>query len=113
VLKLSIIAWFEINQAYIAAALCENKSRPELVCCGKCVLRKELRKADNAEQKSQKNTSEKQERTAQVHFVLPPIIAIPEGINLAALQLQHAIMPRHFNTNICLSIFHPPSLSYS
>lgn len=112
VLKLSIVAWFEINQDYIAATLCENKARPELVCCGKCVLRKALRKADNAEQKSQKNTNEKEERTAQVHFVLPLAISIPESCVAAGIQVQRAILPHHFNRHLSRSIFHPPSCIY-
>lgn len=114
VLKLSIVVWFEINQDYIAATLCENKARPELVCCGKCVLHKELRKADEAERKSHKDTNEKQERAAQVHFVLPAAIALPDNvIGQNDLQVQHPIAPHHFNTNISLSIFHPPSIFYS
>lgn len=113
VLKLSIVAWFEINQEYIAANLCENRTRPELVCCGKCVLRKALRKADNAEQKNQKNTTEKEERTAQVHFVLPVAIAIPESLSAADIKVQHAILPHHFNRHLSRSIFHPPICFYS
>ena len=109
VLKLSIVAWFELNQEYIASTLCENRDKPELVCCGKCVLTKQLKKADDTEQKDKKNTQSKAERTAMVVYVLPSV----SEQNLHQflyrdLQVQNPVVPRHFTVSVLQSIFHPP-----
>ncbi|RAJ05167.1 hypothetical protein LX64_02321 [Chitinophaga skermanii] len=36
---------YNLNQAYIAANLCENKNKPQMHCNGKCHLKKQLNKA--------------------------------------------------------------------
>ena len=113
VLKLSIVGWFEINQEYIAATLCENKNKPELVCCGKCVLTKELKKADDVEQKSQNNAPSKEERTAMVVFVLPEQTPITSPIQEIIPSLQNPKTAKHHGILAVHSIFHPPSFIYS
>lgn len=50
-LRLGVFAYYELNKAYIAKNLCENKSRPELNCCGKCYLNKQLKKVDESDKK--------------------------------------------------------------
>lgn len=35
---------YQINKEYIAKNLCENKDKPEMNCCGKCVVKKALEK---------------------------------------------------------------------
>jgi len=109
VLKLSIYAWFEINQEYIAATLCENKNKPELVCCGKCVLTKQLKKADDVEQKGQKNLPGKEERSIGVCFVLPQNISATITFNPKNSSVKRAVLPNLFDSGITKSIFHPPS----
>lgn len=113
VLKLSIVAWFEINQDYIAATLCENKARPELVCCGKCVLTKQLKKADSGEQKDKSNTPTKAEKTAIVVFILPTNKGLDKLSATNILAIQNPIHPNHFEVAISEAIFHPPSQVYS
>lgn len=111
VLRLSIYAWFEINQEYIAATLCENKNRPELVCCGKCVLTKQLKKADDVEQKGQKNLPGKEERGAGVCFVLPQNINATITFNPKNSSVKRAVLPHLFDSGITKSIFHPPTFT--
>ncbi len=113
VLKLSIVAWFEINQEYIAATLCENKNKPELVCCGKCVLTKELKKADDVEQKSQNNAPSKEERTAMVVFVIPEQNQISSPFQSLISAIQHPKTAKHHGILAVNAIFHPPSFIYS
>lgn len=113
VLKLSIVAWFEINQEYIAATLCENKNKPELVCCGKCVLTKELKKADDVEQKNQNNAPSKEERTAMVVFILPEQAKISSPFQEIISCIQHPAIAKHHGILALHSIFHPPSWFYS
>lgn len=112
VLKLSIVAWFEINQEYIAATMCENKSRPELVCCGKCILTKQLAKADAAEKKEKGNTPVKVDKTASVVFILPEISG-PTQKSFTTSSIQHPGSRTLFADGIATAIFHPPNKLYS
>lgn len=48
------IAYFTTNRAYIAKVLCENRTRPQLNCNGKCYLAKKL--------KQQKDKTDKETR---------------------------------------------------
>lgn len=41
------LAEYAVNYNYIVKTLCENKSKPELHCNGKCYLSKELAKANS------------------------------------------------------------------
>lgn len=45
--RMLIIADFYANQSYIAQNLCENRDKPTMHCCGKCVLRKKLAQQEN------------------------------------------------------------------
>ena len=46
-----LVVGYELNRAFITANFCENKAKPELKCNGKCHLAKELKKAEQADQK--------------------------------------------------------------
>ena len=112
VLKLSIVAWFELNQEYIAATLCENRDKPELVCCGKCVLTKQLKKADDTEQQDKKNTQNKAEQHSMVVYVLP---SDPDqqlySSDYPELAVQNPVVPAHFAVAVLAAVFHPPGNS--
>lgn len=110
VLKLSIYAWFELNQEYIAATLCENKSRPELVCCGKCVLSKRLNSADGTDRNNPKHPAPKHDKTEITSFVLPGSAIVTPIASVAAVTPKNG-------TAACLNeqirehrIFHPPGV---
>lgn len=40
--NIGIYTWFQIDQAYIASELCENRFIPESDCGGHCVLEKKI-----------------------------------------------------------------------
>lgn len=70
---LGVLAWFKVNQVYIAANLCENRDRPEKGCNGNCVLEKNLRIADAKPQDEQlpsSPTSAKSSDRLPLFFVL-------------------------------------------
>ncbi|MBL7753239.1 MAG: hypothetical protein JNM44_02085 [Chitinophagaceae bacterium] len=46
--RLSVLIKWQWNQAYIAANLCENRSKPEMNCCGRCVLKKDLQALESS-----------------------------------------------------------------
>ena len=53
-----IFVSFKINQDYIARNLCENRAIPGEKCCGKCLLKKQLKK-DEQKQDSRLPSSQK------------------------------------------------------
>jgi lipopolysaccharide export LptBFGC system permease protein LptF len=54
-----LIASFDINQKYIASALCENRNHPEKHCNGHCFLNKQL----NNQEKQNGNAGTSKEKT--------------------------------------------------
>jgi len=54
--RLFVYAGFGINQKYIAANLCENRSKPWLHCNGKCYLMKKVKQAEEKEKSEERQT---------------------------------------------------------
>ncbi|HVD97404.1 MAG TPA: hypothetical protein VNB90_04305 [Cytophagaceae bacterium] len=50
-IKTGIVAYFHLNQKYIAETLCENKNNVSMHCKGKCYLKKKLKEQDKQESK--------------------------------------------------------------
>lgn len=48
--KLTVYTCYELNKAYIAKNLCENRNKPQMKCNGKCHLAKELKSEEKREQ---------------------------------------------------------------
>lgn len=94
-----------MNREYVSTVLCENKARPELKCCGKCYLRKQLRKTE--EQGTGKPLVEKQQKT-DVIFLLPERIAVPFIAEAQQLILRDRYAASYHAAAIT-DIFHPPS----
>lgn len=44
------VAYYQINQEYIAAVLCINKTKPASSCNGKCYLSKKMKEQERQEQ---------------------------------------------------------------
>ncbi|WP_233506596.1 hypothetical protein [Flavobacterium sp. AG291] len=97
---------YVINYDYIAKELCENKTKPQMHCNGKCHLMKELAKAAE-EQKQESDRKSAQENAevlffqAPVEFAFSPVIAIPYSKN----ETVYCNLYSHSNT---VSFFHPP-----
>lgn len=66
-----ILINYEINKEYISKNLCENRDKPEMDCCGKCVVKKDLEK-DNAANKA---TISKEKETAKIITSQPAVCA--------------------------------------
>jgi hypothetical protein len=54
-----ILLNYQLNKEYIAQNLCENKDKPEMNCCGKCVVNKQLEK--ETQQKNKMNFTKEKE----------------------------------------------------
>ena len=59
------IAYYQLNQDYIARVLCENRDKPQLHCDGKCYLAKRLKAQQD---KQDKETTERVQQTAPVQL---------------------------------------------
>ncbi len=59
--NVSIGVYYYFNKAYITQQLCENRNKPKLHCNGHCYLSKQLKKAEEKENKSSQFLKEKEE----------------------------------------------------
>jgi len=88
--RLYVYAGFGFNQKYIAANLCENRSKPWLHCNGHCYLMKKIKQAEekekSEERQTQKNLFQESYFTAaaeiKFHARLLRVIATPYHYNL-------------------------------
>lgn len=105
--------YFYQNQREIAAKRCENRSRPQLKCNGKCQLAKQLKKL------------ELDTEIALTKKQMPPLkvkttewIAISDGkipfLNYFSVETIKTKLQIHYTNNYlslqCTGIFHPPQV---
>jgi hypothetical protein len=103
-----IIAHYQLNKAYIARVLCENRDRPELHCDGQCFLAKRLKAQQD---KQDKETTERVQNIPFVQlyveaasvFLFAPAIHHQTGDPLFAYLL--AVVSRPLD-----GLFRPPRL---
>lgn len=99
---------YVINYDYIVNVLCENKSKPELKCNGKCHLAKELAKASES---NSKNSSDKKitfEQTEIVFFQEIQPIEIRQIYFFDKTSIGNNYSNLYFHLNDC-AFFHPPT----
>lgn len=100
---------YAVNYDYIVENLCENKSKPELNCNGKCHLTKQLAKASDS---SSENSSEKKisfEQTEIVFFQEIQQIEIRQIYFLNKTTIGNNYSNLYFHLNDCTH-FHPPTI---
>jgi hypothetical protein len=56
-----LVANYQIQKKQIAKTLCENRNKPSKGCQGKCFLKKQLKKAEQAEKSLPGSVKEKME----------------------------------------------------
>lgn len=59
--NVGILMYYTINKAYIAQQLCVNRDNPTLHCEGHCYLGKQLKKAEEGEQRQTSNLSKERD----------------------------------------------------
>ncbi|OSZ82451.1 hypothetical protein CAP35_04055 [Chitinophagaceae bacterium IBVUCB1] len=107
--KLGVVAWYEINKQYVATVLCENKAKPKLKCNGKCYLKKQLAKADEKQDKK----SESQPQSENKIEIIPFLVV--EKISLPVLYCIDTIVQNDYYIDMrgiiyTSFIFHPPAI---
>ena len=99
---LGLITIYQLNKAYISSELCENKSRPEMHCEGKCVLKKSIAHAENTEKGG--TVVEKQ---LDIPLFLP-VIAEDVLVESMVLRKGNTLFLLNYTHTISDPIFHPP-----
>lgn len=101
---------YVVNYHYIATVLCENKDKPQLNCCGKCHLKKELAKASEGEKP---NSSDKKDNTKQEVEVLFYEDIASLVIAPIYFESETTSIDNYLNFYIHLkgcNVFHPPTV---
>jgi hypothetical protein len=100
----AICLHYQLNKAYIAANLCENKARPSMKCNGKCHLRKQLAKA-----------SESADSTGQVSGNSMPVLDYCEmhdlpdfKLSILSITIYPLLQDAGSAAGHTGNIFHPP-----
>ncbi len=101
------VVGYIINYDYIVKELCENRTKPELHCNGKCQLMKEMAKASENE----KPVQQKKSACAEVEILFcqqPVIIALAHFSPSISTEVKN----RYSNLYSFLpsvSLYHPPT----
>lgn len=110
-LRLGVLAWYEYNRDFIAAAFCINRDRPDLHCDGKCYLQKQLQKLDccagEAPASAADSPVKKQVKAESPVFLVPG----SPFWGFAAAEWPEPVVftaPAHFSQWRAADIFHPP-----
>jgi hypothetical protein len=102
---------YVVNYEYISTVLCENKDKPELNCCGKCHLKKELAKASEGEKPINSDKKDNSKQEVEVLFFQDIKSLVLEQIyvqNKTSINDNYSNL--YFRLNGC-SVFHPPTIS--
>lgn len=104
--SLGVLAWFQANQSYIIAELCENRDKPAMHCNGQCVLMKKLKKLEDQQDKEHTSNFNK----VEVAIVIPTMLVLPE---LIKITFKNTIPPYNKSYSYLFSNrpFLPPKLN--
>ncbi len=106
--KLGVVVWFEYNRDYISKNLCENRNMPEKKCCGKCYLRKQLKKADDGTTPSSGKTIPSKWNMGEVLvYVVPQPISVPLLFSDAHFKIP-VMNDRYLHSTPLADVFRPP-----
>lgn len=97
--KLGVVVWFNCNRTYIAQNLCENRDKPQMKCCGKCYLKKQLNKVNDDQGNRPGSLPMKWDKSGLPIFLVPSAFVLDDFI--LGTDLTH-------NSNYSLSLFSRP-----
>lgn len=78
-------------------------------CCGKCYLRKQLKKVD--ENSNSKKAPVKSEKSESLVFIISPVYTASLNYLYALPAIHNPARQHLFNHAILSRIFHPPSFA--
>lgn len=99
-----IVLDYYANQTYIAQNLCENRSKPQMKCKGKCQMMKKLQQE---EKKDQTNPDRKMENKSEV---LPADFGTYNIPYYSINTIEYISLQEDPETSFTSSLFHPPQV---
>ncbi len=105
--RFGMIAYYELNKAYITEMFCVNKSRPALQCDGQCFLMKKLKQQDQQNEKIPASVVDS--RDLQM-FPIQEIKKINFDFVTALPEPEYA--KSFISRTIIHDVFHPPKLLF-
>lgn len=102
--KAFIVLDYEANKEFISKFLCINRQKPKLKCHGKCVLLKNLKKAEQTENPAQSKDQKQKQDITLYYQPLAATVMLPAA---AELQLNNSAFEGR-PVGVHLAIFHPP-----
>jgi hypothetical protein len=96
------VGYYELNKKQITEQFCVNKDKPQLHCCGKCMLKKKL-----AEQEAQQKSPAVPDIKNEIQlFGSPVTIYINSGVGM----ITNITSPYNklLQLGVNGSVFHPP-----
>lgn len=102
--NVGIGVYYHLNKAYIAQKFCENRSNPSMHCNGHCFLSKQLKKAEDKEQKQAQSILKEKEEVVPNRFEVIPATYFPSFV---AISSYHNVISVHSFT-VATSLLKPP-----
>ena len=102
--KWLIVADYTLHKQIIAEKLCENRSRPELKCEGKCQLAKKMASEENQNNESGNSTL----KASFSEIIVDHSFLVAQLPVLLANANCNSFFVASIPTNFSSSIFHPP-----
>lgn len=99
-----ILVDFYANQDYIAKNLCENRDKPQMHCCGKCLLRKRLAHEDNQDKNNPERKSD--DRNEVLFFEESSVVLAPPFVSLISSPIHPVVSGTPVDRTF--PFFHPP-----
>ena len=107
---LGLWGYYEANKAYIAQNLCENRNQPKKNCCGKCYLRKQMKKVEDGSGTSKKGQV-KTEKSEVTEFVVTDRFTTPPAHSFPVFPLNTPVTGNFHGCDLLADIFHPPGVA--
>lgn len=107
---LGMWGYYQVNKAYIAQNLCENKDKPLKNCCGKCYLRKQIKKVEDGSSTSKKGQV-KTEKSEVTEFVVTDRFTATPHIVFSIFPFNTPVTGNFHGLDLLADIFHPPGVA--
>lgn len=104
--KAIIYASYIENRDFIAKNLCENRSRPEMHCNGKCHLRKQLQKDEQNDHSQLPSSLKLFDESISLNQEQPDWLFE----QVVSIRVSYPELNLHFPVSPVTDIFHPPSV---
>jgi hypothetical protein len=104
-IRLGILADFQMNKAFIAKNLCEKKAIKKNTCQGKCHLKKQLATASESEKKANATEKSNPEKQIQQNILGVQFIPFEANLKISHTSQYNLILPE----SIPDVTFHPPA----